>query len=93
MTAIRFLVWAGIVGWGLIALNFALAFFLRSPRTLIRFTWCVAAAGAGCFLLSRLVVIDQTVRMLLDVSLAMGGIVCGIAMTVTAIASRGRSLM
>jgi len=81
--AVRGLVMAGVLGWALIVFNFGAAFILRKPRTLIRFTWALAALGAGAFLLSRLGPLPLELRILLDVGLSMGGVVCGLALTVT----------
>lgn len=82
MTPIRALIWLGIFGWGLILFNFAVAFGLR--RSLVRFTWALAAL-AGVYLgLYRLnVPPPYLARIALDVALAMGGLVCGLALTFT----------
>lgn len=78
MLMIRLLVWAGVVGWGLVLLDFLAGWAHR--RTLLRFTWALAALGGGCFLLSRLVELPYTLRVVLDVGLAIGGFACGLAL-------------
>lgn len=92
MTPIRAIVWVGVFGWALCALNFLIAFLRRKPRTMIRFTWALAAAGAGTYLASRLGALPAELRAALDIALAMGGAVCGVALTITAIQTKGRSL-
>lgn len=82
MTPLRALLWAGVAGWALIALNFAVAFARR--RSLVRFTWALAALAAVHLELYRLAVPPPfLVRVGLDVALAMGGLGCGVALTFT----------
>jgi hypothetical protein len=82
MTPIRALLWAGVGGWALIALNFTVAFLRR--RSLVRFTWALAALAGVYLELYRLgVPPPYLARVGLDVALAMGGLGCGLALTVT----------
>lgn len=81
MTVIRALVWAGVAGWLLVALNFIAGFLLR--QSLLRFTFALAALGATAFLYHRLMGLPYEVRVVLDIALSMGGSFCGVALTAT----------
>ena len=73
---------AGVLGWVLVALGFWAGFARR--RSLIRLTWALAATAAVYLGLYRLnLPPPYWLRVGLDVALMMGGIGCGVALTAT----------
>ena len=81
MTAVRLLVWLGVLGWGLILFNFLVAFFFR--RDPVRLTFVFSALGGMAFLLSGLVSLPQLLRAALGVGLSIGGACVGVALTLS----------
>lgn len=82
MTIVRALIWFGVFWWGAIALSFWAGFLLR--RSLVRLSWALAATSAVYLGLYRLnIPPPYLLRISMDVALAMGGSLCGVALTLT----------